>query len=167
MVSERIINAAEGEQLIDAAPLPEFSNDFQEKIDQVELAIASGMDRVDCPVRHIFTPGMYGREIFMPAGSVVVSKIHKTEHPYIVSQGVAHVFIEGIGWHRIQAPFTGVTKPMTRRVLLIEKDCVWTTFHATEKTDVEEIEKDIIVSRTEHFAAFDAATREQLTEESK
>ena len=162
---DAIIDATKGEQLLDASPAPEFSQEFQEKLDQVELAIATGMGQVECPVRHIFTPGMYGREIFMPKGTVVVSKIHKTEHPYIVSKGCAHVFIEGVGWQTITAPHTGVTKPMTRRVLLIAEDCVWTTFHATNKTDVGEIEKEIIEPRIEHFLKFDAA--QQIKEEQK
>ena len=159
-VCDAIIDATKGEQLIDASPNPAFSSDFQEKIDKVELAIAEGMEKVDCPVRHIFTPGMYGREIFMPRGTVVVSKIHKTEHPYVVSKGKAHVFIEGIGWEKICAPFTGITKPMTRRVLLIEEDCIWTTFHATDKTDVAEIEKEIIEPRMQHFLDHDLQNKE-------
>ena len=165
LATDAIIDATKGEQLLDASPVPAFSAEFQEKIDKVELAIATGMAQVDCPIRHIFTPGMYGREILMPKGTVVVSKIHKTEHPYVVSKGIAHVFIEGVGWQRIQAPFTGITKPMTRRVLLIEEDCIWTTFHATTKTDVAEIEKDIIETRIDHFLKYDAA--QQIKEESK
>ena len=165
MISDAIIDATKGEQLIDASPLPAFSDDFQQKIDEVEAAIASGLDRVEMPVRHIFTPGMYAREIFMPAGTLLTSKIHKTEHPYVVSQGIAHVFIEGVGWQRIAAPHTGITKPMTRRVLLIESDCIWTTFHATDKTSVEEIEKEIIVPRNEHLLNADVA--QQITEDNK
>lgn len=163
--TDAIIDSTKGEVLLDASPLPEFSAEFQEKVDRVELAIATGMDKVECPVRHIFTPGMYGREIFMPKGTVVVSKIHKTEHPYVVSKGTAHVFIEGVGWHTVQAPFSGITKPMTRRVLLIAEDCIWTTFHATTKTDVAEIEKEIIEPRIQHFIDYDLQNK--VTQEDK
>jgi len=163
-VADAIIDARDGEQLVDATPLPEFSDEFQKKLDEIEIAIASGMEKAECPVKHIFTPGLYSRHIFMPKGSVVMSKIHKTEHPYVISKGRAHVFIEGIGWNVYTAPFIGITKPKTRRVLFIEEDCIWTTFHVTDKTDVGEIEKDIIEPRLEHLLQFDSTSAKQLKE---
>lgn len=164
-ILDRVVDAKAGEQLVDSTPLPKFSDEFQKKLDEIEIAIATGLQGVECPVRHIFTPGLYSREIFMPRGSVIMSKIHKTEHPYVVSQGKVHVFIEGIGWNTYSAPYIGVTKPRTRRVLLIEQDCVWTTFHVTDKTDIGEIEKDIIEPRLGHFLEYDSIARKQLKEE--
>src|ERR1700681_2428958 len=72
---------------------------------------------VDCPLVHRFVPKLYIREIFMPAGSMVVSKIHGTEHPYVVSQGCLTVWTEQEGEVFIEAPYTGITLPGTRRVL--------------------------------------------------
>jgi hypothetical protein len=100
--------------------------------------------QVEMPVTHRFTPGLYAREIFMPKGTLVVSKIHKTEHPYVVSKGEAAVWCEADGMKRIKAPFTGITKPGTQRILLILEDCIWTTFHPTTETDLEKIEAAII-----------------------
>jgi hypothetical protein len=42
-----------------------------------------GSEEVDeqFPVKHHFEGGLYTREIFMPKGSVVVSLIHKQNHP--------------------------------------------------------------------------------------
>ena len=57
-----------------------------EVIDQLE-AVLFNCPQIDCPLVHRFTPGMYIREIFMPAGTMLTSMIHKTEHPYVVSQG--------------------------------------------------------------------------------
>ena len=45
------------------------------------------MPQVECPLKHYFAPGVYLREIFMPAGSVVIGKIHKTEHFNIIQKG--------------------------------------------------------------------------------
>lgn len=103
-----------------------------------------------CPVTHRFTPGLYIREIFMPAGTVLTSKIHKTEHPFAVLCGEVEVFTDG-GIELIVAPHMGITKPGTRRVLRIIKDTVWVTFHATQKTDPAEIEEDIIEIRTNPY----------------
>lgn len=101
----------------------------------------------DMPVTHRFTPGMYAREIFMPKGSLVVSKIHKTEHPFVVISGRAAVWDAANGVQQLQGGHVGITKPGTRRVLFIHEDCRWITFHATDKLDVHEIEADIIEAR--------------------
>lgn len=107
-------------------------------------AVASTYEQVECPVKHTFTPGMYGREIFMPKGTLISSKIHKTEHQYVVVSGEVSVWIEGIGIERIKAPYFGVTKPGTRRALFIHEDCVWKTFHPTVETDLEKVEAELI-----------------------
>jgi hypothetical protein len=96
-------------------------------IDEAE-AILVQLPKVECPLKHRFTPGLYIREIFMPAGTLLTSKIHKTEHPFIVSKGKLNVFLNG-EMQYIEAPYSGVTKPGTRRVIYILEDCIWTTFH--------------------------------------
>jgi hypothetical protein len=97
---------------------------------------------------------MYIREIFMPAGSLITSKVHKTEHPYIVSYGKVAVSIDGDEWDEITAPYTGITKPGTRRILYILEDCIWTTFHRvddmkSEYNDLNDDEKENIVKEIE------------------
>ena len=96
------------------------------------------------PVVHTFTPGLYARTIFLKAGTLCTSKIHKTEHQYIVSRGSCRVWIPGIGWEMIKAPYHGITKVGTRRALHILEDTIWTTFHPTMSTDLDEIENEII-----------------------
>ena len=126
-----------------ACPLHEMT---ARRVDEIELAVA-GLPPIDTPVKHIFTPGLYAREIFMPAGALVVSKIHKTEHPYVVSRGRVSVWTEEDGVVEVSAPFTGITKPGTRRVLYVHEDCVWTTFHVADEDSVEAIEERIIEKR--------------------
>jgi hypothetical protein len=101
-----------------------------EIVDNIEAAMMQLPDElIDGPLVHKFTEGMYIREIFMPAGSLWTSKIHKTEHPYVVSYGKVAVSIDAQEWYEITAPYTGITNPGTRRVLFIIEDCIWTTFH--------------------------------------
>ena len=80
----------------------------------------------------------------MPKGLLCTSKIHKTEHQYVVSKGVLKVWSEEMGWELIRAPFIGITKPGARRALHIIEDTVWTTFHPTTLTDLKEIEAALI-----------------------
>lgn len=122
------------------------SKDFHGEIDKLQVTMEA-LTQVECPLVHRFTPGIYVREIFMPKGALIVSKIHKTEHPFTISKGRVRVLIPGEGVVELSAPYTGVTKPGTRRVLYILEDCVWTTYHPTDKTTPEEVEEDIIEKR--------------------
>lgn len=106
-------------------------------------AIRSGGNE-PLPIRHHFTPGLYVREMFAPAGSLVTSRIHKTRHPFVISKGSCSIFIEGEGWVRMEAPHFGITEPGTRRIGYFHEDTIWTTFHATDATDVDEIEAEIL-----------------------
>lgn len=117
-----------------------------DRIDQLEQAMVENLPAVNCPVIHRFTDKMYIREIYMPAGTLVTSKIHKTHHPFVVSMGSVSVKIDDGEWQLIEAPYSGTTLPGTRRVLYINSDTIWTTFHVNEDndTDVEKIEKRIL-----------------------
>lgn len=124
------------------------------RLDELEVAMLDNFEPIDCPVTHKFTNGMYIREIFMPAGTLLTSKIHKTQHPYTVSLGVVAVSIDGGEWYEISAPYTGITEPGTRRVLYIMEDCVWSTYHPlsdmkSEYNNLSDEEKEKIVEKIE------------------
>ena len=123
------------------------TRDNFEKFDQFENALASSEHKTELPLRHDFVPGMYMRTIYIPAGTVLTSKIHLTEHPFVITKGCLCIWIDNVGWQELRAPYTGITLPNTRRVLYIKEDCTWTTFHATTLTDVNEIERTIIEPR--------------------
>lgn len=119
-------------------------NSVGKSIDELELLMMENFQTVDCPVTHRFTEGMYVREIFMPKGALITSKIHKTQHQYFVLKGKCTVWIDGVE-HKIEAPYIGITEPGTRRVLYIEEDCIWATSHPnTDNETVEQIEDRII-----------------------
>lgn len=99
-----------------------------------------------CPVNHHFAPGAYGREMFLPAGMVVVGKIHKHAHVNVISQGRVQVFTEHGGLQELSAPCTFVSTPGTKRVVHVVEDTVWTTVHVTDKTDLAEIEREVIAT---------------------
>jgi hypothetical protein len=139
---------------------------YQDRVELVAAAAAS-QPQIHCPLEHRFTPGLYIREIRMPKGAVIVSRKHLTEHPFIVSQGHAAVLTDE-GVQQIRAPYCGITKPGTQRILYIHEDCVWTTFHPTNETDPEKIVA--AVTETPPFlpgekppALWDAETVKQLT----
>jgi hypothetical protein len=135
---------------------------MHDRIDELELVMLSNLVPVECPLKHTFTKGMYSRQITMPAGALITSKIHRTQHQFIVSRGRASVLVAGGEWVTIEAPYAGVTEPGTRRVLKIHEETVWTTFHPTELRTVEEIEADIIEPRDAHLEGLTEAQRAAL-----
>lgn len=100
---------------------------YHEIMDEIELALQE-YPEAGLTWKHIFTPGMYAREMRVPAGSVVTSAIHKTEHIFVVSAGSLVVRVEEEEV-TIKSPFTGITYPGTRRVAYFPEDSVWVTFH--------------------------------------
>lgn len=99
-----------------------------------------------CPVKHHFAPGAYAREMTLPAGLGVTGKIHKHAHVNVISKGRVRVFTEQEGLLELAAPCTFVSSPGTKRAVLVLEETVWTTVHVTDKTDLAEIEREVIAS---------------------
>ena len=97
-----------------------------------------------CPVTHSYAPNIYIRQITIPAGTLLTSMEHLTEHPFIISKGKISVTSDNEGTVLYEAPYVGVTQPHTRRALYAHEETVWTTFHITDLTDPEEIGLSIL-----------------------
>jgi hypothetical protein len=96
-----------------------------------------------CPLQHVFAPGVYMRQIHIAAGMMVIGAIHKYAHGNVLAQGKCWVVTE-YGGEELCAPLTFTSEPGTKRLVYALTDVVWTTVHATDMTDPEEIERDII-----------------------
>ena len=96
-----------------------------------------------CPLKHLFVDGAYVREIFLPKHHLFITKIHKKTHPYFVMKGCVSVMVDG-KVIKITGPFAGITKAGTKRVIWTHEDTVWITVHVTDKTDISEIEEEVI-----------------------
>jgi len=75
---------------------------------------------------------------------MLTSMVHKTQHPFVISQGSVKVTSDNEGSVIYEAPFTGITEPNTRRALHALTDVIWTTFHVTNETDVAKIGEEIL-----------------------
>lgn len=98
---------------------------------------------LECPTSNHFAPGVYLREIFMPAGTFVVGHKHRTEHLNVILTGRARVLMNGVV-RELAAPFTFKSHAGVRKVLFILEDCTWQTIHPTTETDLEKITEAII-----------------------
>ncbi len=106
-----------------------------------------------CRIAHYFAPGMYAREMWMPAGCLITGKIHLTEHLNVLSQGMVSVSNKGKSIE-LKAPYTFVSPVGTKRAIYAHEDSTWTTFHATDLSDLDEIERETIADTFEELDGF-------------
>jgi hypothetical protein len=131
----------------------------REKILELEKILSSHPDAMfgDCmPLKHDFADGIYVREIRVPKGHVVVTKIFKQDHATFLMQGKCSVATEN-GIKEISAPFHMMTKAGVKRVILIHEDVVWITVHGnpTNEKDIEKIEQFVIAKNYDELLSDD------------
>ena len=115
-------------------------------------------EQIEIPIRHHFSPGVYAREITIPAGTLLTGRIHKYEQLNILSGGEISVLTDD-GMKRVCAPFTVVSPPGTKRIAYAHTECTWTTILATEEKDPEKIEAAFTVATEQEFLEFAEAQK--------
>ena len=63
---------------------------LQERVDALQTEI-SKYPQYEPPTEHIFHGGMYCRQVWRPAGCLIVGKVHKKEHFYMVVSGTVKI----------------------------------------------------------------------------
>lgn len=113
--------------------------EFEDKVRQLPGAMVG-----DCmPLTHEFADGLYIRTVTVAPGVLTVTKIHAKDHPFFILKGTVSILTEH-GVKRITAPFKGITKAGTKRVIMHHDEVVLTTIHRTDSTDLKEIEEEVI-----------------------
>ena len=57
--------------------LPEYVS--REQVERLQAEMAT-MPQAELTTEHQFSPGMYMRKVFRPAGTLIVGKVHKEPH---------------------------------------------------------------------------------------
>jgi hypothetical protein len=124
---------------------------LREKVVRLEEEMRK-LPQIELKTTHHFAPGIYAREIFIPAGTSLTGKIHRTDHINCVSQGDITVLTDE-GMKRIKAPCTFVASAGTKRAGFAHEDTVWTTYHAnpTDERNLEKLEAELIVPTFEEL----------------
>ena len=110
----------------------------------VQQQITDNAELIDVPVEHHFAPGVYMRQMNAKAGTLVVSKMHRTEHMNILLTGSLTVATED-GIELLKAPLVIKSMPGTKRIGYFHEDSSWITVHPTRTTDLDLIEQQVIV----------------------
>ena len=116
----------------------------RQKIEIIEWIILNKMDNIadDLPVKHNVHGGIYERSLFIPKGVVLTGKIHVENHICELSEGDLSVMTDE-GVKRIQAPARFNTKAGLKKIGYAHENCVFTTYHSTNLTDIAAIEKEL------------------------
>lgn len=114
-----------------------------DQLRQLEAEIAK-LPPVETHETHHFAHGIYGRELFIPAGSVLTGKMHRHSTLNLLIQGEI-VVTTPQGMKRLTAPAVFVSPPMTKKAGYAVTDVRWVNVHATRMTDLAAIEQKFIV----------------------
>lgn len=98
--------------------------------------------QVETPTTHYFSPGIYAREMFIPAGTVLTGAVHKTEH-LVQFVGDITVLTDG-GMQRLTGRHTFTSKPGAKRVGYAHADTWCTGFFPTIETDIAKLEDALV-----------------------
>ena len=110
------------------------SETFKEKV---------GTFEIDLGIKHNFSDGMYAKEMFIPKGYVVGQHAHKFSHLSILAKGKVVVRTdEGVAEYA--APACLEIKEGINHAIEALEDTVWFCIHATNETDVDNIDKVLI-----------------------
>ena len=148
------------EQGIDQTVDQDLVLEMRDRISSLEDVLRNAEQCEIEPV-HYFADGVYAREITILKDTVLTGKIHLTQHLNIISKGKIQIATES-GFKIIEAPYTMVSEPGTKRAGYALEDTVWTTIHVTDKTDIEEIEKETVVETYEEFLSLSSG-KEKLS----
>lgn len=133
----------------------------RERIFQLEILLRENIkegalveNTHDMPLVHHFIPGAYGRELHIPAGTILVGKIHRAPCFNFVNAGTITVLTED-GIKTITAPAFFRSDAGVKRVGVAHTDTVWITMHPTNETDLERLEAEITAPDFESIGQID------------
>lgn len=111
----------------------------------IKAHIGKGMVERILPLRHYIADRVYVREIFMPADTWVVGRIHKHEHIASLVRGEISIYDE-TGLQRMRGPHTFISRAGVKRALFIHEDTLFSTTHSLSHlsaADIERLQREI------------------------
>jgi len=117
-------------------------DDIRQRVEKLQVEV-SKLPQYEPQTKHTFHGGMYCREVWRPAGVLVIGKVHKKEHFYIIMYGTVRITTDD-GVRVITGPCLLSSKPGTKRAVYAETEALCITFHRSDSTTVEDAEKELV-----------------------
>lgn len=142
----------------------QYRQNIRAKIIRLEAHLMTmDSEQLEIETKHHFSNGIYAREVFIPKGTLLTGKIHKTEHLNILSKGDVSVLTE-FGPERIVAHNTFISQPWTKRVVYAHEDSIWTVLHATNAKTPDEAEEILIAKNYDELEKIESLLLEEKGE---
>jgi len=122
------------------------------------------LPQAECPVVHHFGPGIYIREVHLPAGVLALGHSQKYEHLNIMLKGSV-VMIKGGKTEVLSAPAIFVGSP-GRKFGYVLEDTVWQNVYATTETDIDILEATYL-DKSQGFQDYEATNLVLLESQSQ
>jgi hypothetical protein len=116
---------------------------MRQKVDALQSELLK-MPQYQPETKHYFHGGMYCREVFRHAGVLVVGKVHKKEHFYMIVSGTVAITDGSGDVTQVTGPHLIMSKPGTKRAVYAITDTTCMTFHAIAETTVEAAEAELV-----------------------
>lgn len=120
------------------------------------------LPQATCSVTHRFGPGLYIREVKIPAGTYAIGHHQNLEHMNILLEGRVTIRNEDGSSVDLRAPMIFLGKP-GRKVGLVHEDMTWLNIYATDETDIEKLEKTYLTKSCNWTNSADEKVALQLT----
>ena len=117
--------------------------DMKTKVFELQKAMLANIEPIQLDTKHRFHGGMYLREVFRPADCLIVGKVHKKEHFYIVLNGTVVITTDD-GVFEVTGPYIFESKPGTKRAVYAKTDAVCITIHRVDSSSVENVEQELV-----------------------
>ena len=123
--------------------LAELSN--IQKIELAEYMLKASFENEGdtFPLKHTIENGVYVREIFLPKGALLTGRVHNFDHMSFIPIGDVTVMTPE-GTERIVGPKRWGSRSGTKRLIQVNDDTIWMTFHISDKSTVEELEAELV-----------------------
>jgi hypothetical protein len=99
---------------------------FAVPADVIDAAL-SRLPQLDLPLRNFYAPGIYGRELTIPPGTLLTGRRHKDAHLFMVHAGEITIWGDDVAPEVVRGPHTCVGGRNTRRVGYAHTEVVCTT----------------------------------------
>lgn len=99
--------------------------------------------KATCTLKHTFEGGLYTRQLSLTKGQLIISLIHKHQHPTFLLKGrMSYIGHDG-EVYTVSAPYTIFTQIGAQRIIYAHEDTILTCVYKTDATSVEEAELEL------------------------
>jgi hypothetical protein len=127
-------------------PIRKYLEQFNEDGELAKLMLVDN-------VTHHTVNGMYVRELRIPKGSYILSRVHKFPLVNIISRGCV-IVIDSNGYNEYTAPMTFISPAGTQRIVIAPEDSVWNTVHKTDETNPDELVDNLTCDNYVEFISY-------------